>query len=149
MGLKFVFVLSQNVIFYVLMGIIALSFLFIAYTFYWIARALSYSTHSIKNLIDEVDVRLKKNMNDLNQSIGDINQITQRVSGQMDKVDTIVENIEHVTNDARTSVHLVESTIVPVFSNLYSLIAGVRKGVEVWRGGRAEAHDQGEHGAAE
>ena len=125
---------GQPIIFYVLLAIIALSFLFIAFTFYWIAKALIYSTNSIRNLIDVLDVRLKKNMNDLNHSISDINEITQRVNGHMDRVDVIVENIAHVTNDARTSMHLVESTVVPVFSNLYALIAGVRKGIEVWKG---------------
>ncbi|MFH0793309.1 MAG: DUF948 domain-containing protein, partial [bacterium] len=133
--------------FYIMMGVIAASFLFIAFTFLWIARSLAASSNSLKQMIEDADSRVKQNLEAINKSIQDANSITGRISGQMDRVDAIVKNIEHTTQDARSTVHLVESTVVPLFSNLYSIVTGVRRGIEVFRSPAPEPGAEGTPGA--
>ncbi|MEW5947511.1 MAG: DUF948 domain-containing protein [bacterium] len=124
--------MGDSAVFYVLLGIIALSFLFISITFFWIARTLAFSTNSVRRLVEDVDSRLKENLDSLDASLKNVNRMTERAGAYMDRVDVIVGNLEHATGDARTSLHLVESTIAPLFANLHSIIMGVRRGVETW-----------------
>lgn len=124
--MKVPFVVSLSLI------VIALSSIGIAVIFSFLARALMANTEAIQKLVDHLDARLDTALQSVQKSIEDVNGITQRVNMQMDRVEAIVQNIEHTTKDARTSVHMVNATVVPMLANMHGIMGGVRKGIDTW-----------------
>ena len=132
--------------------VIALSSIAVAIVFMFLVKALIANTESLKMLIDHLDGRLDTAMDSVQQSINDVNKITERVNDQMDRVENIVQNVQHTTKDARTSVHMVNATVVPMLANMHGIMGGIKKGVDVWResgappqAGEPEHNEQSEH----
>ena len=129
----------------ILVAIIAASGVCVAVTFVWLANSLVRGVGSIRNLIEEVDHNVQGTVVSLRAAIDDINVITRRANAQMDRVEKIVENVEQVTIDARSSMHLVDETVYPALSNVKAALSGIRKGMEVWREtGTVRSSEQGD-----
>jgi uncharacterized protein YoxC len=130
--------------------VLALSGVIVALTFTVLVKALKSNTESIKTLVDHMDSRVDTLMDSVQKSIADINGITESVNHQMERVDQIVNNIEVATKDARTSVHMVNATVVPILANMHGIVGGLRKGVETWREtGAREEYEPDEDGNIE
>lgn len=112
--------------------IIAAASVVVAAMFMRISKALMANAESIRLLAEHIDARTGELMISARKSIEDVNAITERVGQQMDRVETIVGNIEHVSTDARSSMHMVDATVVPMLGNLHGLLGGLRKGVDTW-----------------
>ena len=122
--------------------VIAISSIGIAVVFSFLARALIANTEAIQKLVDHLDTRLDTALQSVQKSIDDVNGITQRVNMQMDRVESIVQNIEHTTKDARTSVHMVNATVVPVLANMHGIMGGIRKGIDTWNKTGGEGNER-------
>jgi hypothetical protein len=110
----------------VLLTVIAVSAVSVAVIFFWLSQSLIKSNESLRTVVGEIDVSVQR-------TIDEVGGITKRVAMQMDRVDEIVENVEHITADARSSMHMVDQTVFPALSTLKATLAGVRRGLEVWR----------------
>lgn len=118
--------------------IIACASIVIAIGFVFLVKALLQNTQAIQTAVSRLDKNLNIVLESVQKSIEDVNVITHRVSEQMDRVESIVDNIETATRDARHSVHMVNSTVTPMLANAHSIMAGVKKGVDTWKAGAAE-----------
>lgn len=118
--------------------IIACASILISVVFIFLVKALLKNTEAITSAVSRLDRSLGLAMDSVQKSVEDVNVITRRVSEQMDRVESIVDNIDNATRDARHSVHMVNSTVVPMLANVHGLMAGVRKGVETWKTSAAE-----------
>ena len=112
--------------------VIALSSVALAVIFWFLIKALVRNTESLRTLIGHVDTRLDTAMVSVQKSIEDINHITGQVNQQMDRVEQIVDHIEQTTRDARTSMRMVNNTVVPMLANAHGIMGGIRKGIDTW-----------------
>jgi uncharacterized protein YoxC len=131
-------VMELTTLAYVALIIIACASIVIAIGFVFLVKALLQNTQVIQSAVSHLDKNLNQALESVQKSINDVNVITKRVSEQMDRVDSIVGNIETATGDARHSVHMVNSTVVPMLANLHGVMAGVKKGVDTWKASAAE-----------
>jgi uncharacterized protein YoxC len=134
--MKVPFVVSLSLV------VIAFSSIGIAVIFSFLARALMANTEAIQKLVDHLDARLDTALQSVQKSIEDVNGITQRVNMQMDRVESIVQNIESTTKDARTSVHMVNQTVVPMLANMHGIMGGIRKGIDTWNSTGGEENER-------
>lgn len=118
--------------------VIACASIVIAMGFVFMVKALLQNTQAIQTAVSRLDKNLNIVLESVQKSIEDVNVITRRVSEQMDRVESIVDNIETATSDARHSVHMVNSTVTPMLANVHSIVAGVKKGVDTWKANAAE-----------
>ncbi len=112
--------------------VIALAGVTVSLTLYWLAKSLISSSVSLKKLIETVDYNVHSTVDMLQKSIDDINLMTKRIGDNMDKLDSIVENVESISSDVRSSMNMIDKTVVPTLSNLHSISAGARKAIETW-----------------
>lgn len=113
--------------------VIAVASVTITVMFAVIAKALVANTESIKLLVEHLDTRTGPMLESAQKAISDIKEITERVNGQMDRVENIVGNIEQATHDARSSMKMVDATVVPTLTNLHSIVGGIKKGLDAYR----------------
>lgn len=114
-------------------SVIAIASVAVTVIFAYIAKALVANTESIKLLVDHLDARTGPMLESALKAIDDVKEITERVNGQMDRVENIVGNIEQATHDARSSMKMVDATVVPALSNLHSIVGGIKKGLDAYR----------------
>ena len=117
-----------------MLTIIALSGAALAVTVYWVARSLISGSASVKKLIETIDHNVHTSVDMIQRSINDINVITQRAADQMNRIEGIITDTREIAKDARSSMSMIESTVVPTLVSLHAASAGLRKGLETWRG---------------
>jgi len=113
--------------------VVAVASVVVAYFFSMIAKALIANTESIRLLTGNLDKRLNEVSASVQKTLNEVNAITERVNGQMDRIENIVGNIEETTQDARTSMRMVNATVTPTLGNLHAIAGGLRKGLDTWR----------------
>jgi methyl-accepting chemotaxis protein len=99
---------------------------------FWVARSLIDGSTSLKKLLETVSENVERTVAELRKSIEDINEITEKAGGQMDRVEDIVKDVRHAAGDARSILHATDQTVVPIVSNMKSVSAGLMKAVETW-----------------
>jgi len=99
---------------------------------FWVARNLISGSASLKKLIETIDYNVNTTVDMLQRSIADVNTITERANGQMDRIEEVMENVQHLSGDARSSMHMIDETVSPILSNAHSVVAGGRKAVDTW-----------------
>lgn len=124
--------------------IMAVSSVAVTVVLYWLAKSLISSSVSLNKLIETVDYNVHTTVDMLQKSIDDINVMTRRVGDNMDKLDSIVENVDNISSDVRSSMHMIDKTVVPTLTNLHSISAGARKAIETWNeyGGTATGAEE-------
>ena len=118
--------------------VIACAGIVISVAFIFLVKALVQNTESLRTLVGHLDQNINTAMDSVHKSIQDVKVITDRISRQMDRVESIVDNIDGATRDARHSVHMVNTTVVPMLANVHGIMAGIRKGVDTWKTSVAE-----------
>lgn len=113
--------------------IIALSLVVLAYMLAQLVKSFSSGTNSIEKLVNDIDVKLQNILDEVKVSVNDINQITKNLNENMSSINNIVKNSEHISYDVKTTLHTIEKTLVPLLIEAYSLVAGIKKGLEVWK----------------
>ncbi|MFA6448263.1 MAG: hypothetical protein WCX65_02245 [bacterium] len=119
----------------VMLTVIAICGVALAVTIYWVAKSLISGTASLKKLIETVDYNVHTSVDMIQRSITDINTITQKASDQMERIEAIITDAHQIGVDARTSMSMIESTLVPTLVSLHAISAGLRKGLDTWREG--------------
>jgi hypothetical protein len=99
---------------------------------YWVASSLIAGSNSLRKLVETIDYNVHETVDLLQHSIKDISEITERASNQMEKIEHITTDVQSVARDASSSMHMLETTLVPTLINLRSLTGGIRKSVETW-----------------
>ncbi|HOX27811.1 MAG TPA: hypothetical protein PLQ76_01510 [bacterium] len=131
---------NGSVYFNIAVFVIAVCAVCVTAILYWVARNLILGSGSLKKLIETVDYNVHTIVDMLQKSIDDINGITQRAGEQMDKVSEIMEDAHQTAEDARqvaadakSTMHMIETTVVPTLISVKSISAGLKKGLETWR----------------
>jgi hypothetical protein len=119
--------------------IIAVCGVALAATIYWVARSLISGTTSLKKLIETVDYNVHTSVDMIQRSINDINVITQKASDQMEQIEAIINDGRQIGKDMRSSMAMIESTLVPALISLHALSAGLKRGLDTWRENNPEA----------
>lgn len=114
------------------LAIIAFSSVAVAVIFYWLSKNLVVSSASLQNLIDSVNKDVTETVRMLQETIGDVSDITEKVSKQTERLDEIVENARLVSEDVKSTTGMVNNTVVPTLGNLHAISAGFRKALDTW-----------------
>ena len=74
--------------------------------------------------------------------------VTEEAGGKMDKLGTIVDNIEKISEDVKSSTDMINRTVSPALGNIQAISAGMKKAVETWNefGGGVVDKNVGEAG---
>jgi hypothetical protein len=116
-----------------MLTVIAVCGVALAATIYWVARSLISGSASLKKLIETVDYNVHTSVDMIQRSINDINVITQKASDEMDEIEAIISDGRQIGKDMRSSMSMIETTLVPALISLHALSAGLKKGLDTWR----------------
>lgn len=112
--------------------VIAVCAVCITVILYWVASSLIAGTNSLKKLIETVDYNVHETVDALQQSITDVNKITEQAGEEMQRLDQILKDFQNIARDGSSSMRLIDETLAPSLINLKSISAGLRKAVETW-----------------
>ncbi|HOO57562.1 MAG TPA: DUF948 domain-containing protein [bacterium] len=135
--------------------VIAICAVVLTAVIYWIAKNLISGSNSLTKLLETVDYNVQATVDKLQQSVSDVNKITEeaskqseRVEGLVSDVSSITDDVSHITSDARETINMVNNTVVPILANVHAVVAGAKKAFETWNeiGEQAKAGDSKESG---
>jgi len=126
-----------------MLTVIAICGVALAATIFWVARSLINGSASLKKLIETVDYNVHTSVDMIQRSINDINVITQKASDQMEAIEEIIGDGRQIGKDMRSSMTMIETTLVPALISLHALSAGLKKGLDTWRENNPDSGDGG------
>lgn len=101
-----------------------------------VVAAISYALFQLGRLFNETRKEIANISRELVPLIQKLNESVDQVNRELERVDTVVSQVEELSEKVNTSIGVLKSVISSPLIKLASLSAGVRKAIEVFAKGK-------------